>query len=491
MANKPTFIIAGPGAGKTHGMVNKIEESIGDLNPCRQLAAVTYTNAAAEVIRRRLAKRTALPRNMFIGTTHSFIARYILRPFATLLDELPEERIYCGVEIKKTGAARNAILKNLRNKGVVSYEAMLSTAAKIIQQKPVRDLISNRLQCLFVDEFQDVDSRQLKIFDALRKAKKTKIFVVGDPEQYISGHTYRNSGRSVPAFDKLPFAVFRKSSTIDEEPINWRANGELVDFANQFRSDLEQTPKKPYRKKQSVLFLKGTSLEKTIENFQIRSKKLPKAGERISRLYLARNNDAYDDVRHKFNIVHVSNDSRRTPTLLGDSCDLLAQAIGFSESKAMHELCISKFQWRSLGIELLHLAKQQDFNEEAFWEFAKSRLQIKKKSSSRGKSISGLVGKLKSCLFHDLTSSDAEHSSSIHRAKGLEADAVLVVAQTCKQLQAWLVKDQDQRAADKTDRCRLGYVASTRARELLCFACTKPIDDTTTEILADRGIKIV
>lgn len=75
MANKPTFVIAGPGAGKTRGMVNKIEESIGDLNPCRQLAAVTYTNAAAEVIRRRLAKRTALPRNMFIGTTHSFIAR--------------------------------------------------------------------------------------------------------------------------------------------------------------------------------------------------------------------------------------------------------------------------------------------------------------------------------------------------------------------------------------------------------------------------------
>ena len=59
MANKPTFVIAGPGAGKTHGMVNKIEESIGALNPCRQLAAVTYTNAAAEVIRHRLAKRTA------------------------------------------------------------------------------------------------------------------------------------------------------------------------------------------------------------------------------------------------------------------------------------------------------------------------------------------------------------------------------------------------------------------------------------------------
>lgn len=491
MANKPTFVIAGPGAGKTHGMVNKIEASIGDLNPCRQLAAVTYTNAAAEVIRRRLAKRTALPRNMFIGTTHSFIARYILRPFATIMDELPEERIYCGIEINGPPAARNAKLKNLKKRGVVSYETMLSTAVRIIQQKHVRDLISNRLQFLFVDEFQDVDNRQLKIFDALRKAKKTKIFVVGDPEQYISGHTYRNSGQRVPAFEKLPFAVFRKSSIIDEEPINWRANGELVNFANQFRSDLEQTPNKPYRQKQSVLFLKETSLEKTIEAFQDLSNDLPKVGERISRLYLARNNGAYDDVRHKYNIVHVSNDSRSAPTFLGDSCELLAQAIGYSESKAMHELCISKIQWRSLGIELLRLAKQKDFSEDEFWDFAKKRLKVKRKSSTREKFISGSLGKLKSFMLQDQPSTESERSSSIHRAKGLEADAVLVVAQTLKQLQAWLVKDQGERSADKTDRCRLGYVASTRARELLCFACSKPIDSKTNEFLADLGFKVV
>ena len=68
---KPKLAEAGPGAGKTHGMVNEILGAIQVLPPHRFLAAITYTNAAANTIRERLSRRVRLRRNVFVGTTHS------------------------------------------------------------------------------------------------------------------------------------------------------------------------------------------------------------------------------------------------------------------------------------------------------------------------------------------------------------------------------------------------------------------------------------
>ncbi|HDL08104.1 MAG TPA: hypothetical protein ENG35_05125, partial [Desulfobacteraceae bacterium] len=49
--DKPTLMIAGPGAGKTHDMVDRIVGAIPDLRPNRILAAITFTNAATDSIR--------------------------------------------------------------------------------------------------------------------------------------------------------------------------------------------------------------------------------------------------------------------------------------------------------------------------------------------------------------------------------------------------------------------------------------------------------
>ncbi len=53
---KPVLVIAGPGAGKTHDMVDQILEAIPGLEAHRILAAITYTNAATANIKKRLAK---------------------------------------------------------------------------------------------------------------------------------------------------------------------------------------------------------------------------------------------------------------------------------------------------------------------------------------------------------------------------------------------------------------------------------------------------
>lgn len=81
-----------------------------------------------------------------------------------------------------------------------------------------------------------------------------------------------------------------------------------------------------------------------------------------------------------------------------------------------------------------------------------------------------------------------ERYSSIRKAKGLEADAALVVAKSISELKKWLQTDQSARCADKQDKCRLGYVAFTRPREMLCIACLEQIDDELIRMFQRLGI---
>lgn len=83
MANKPILVIAGPGAGKTFGMVNEIIHSLKKLSPAKYMVVITYTNSATNNIKERLAKRIQIPPNLFIGTMHSFLNKFIVIPFSS------------------------------------------------------------------------------------------------------------------------------------------------------------------------------------------------------------------------------------------------------------------------------------------------------------------------------------------------------------------------------------------------------------------------
>ena len=84
-----------------------------------------------------------------------------------------------------------------------------------------------------------------------------------------------------------------------------------------------------------------------------------------------------------------------------------------------------------------------------------------------------------------------ELCASIRKAKGLQADAVLVVAKGVAELKKWLKTDRSVRVADKQDKCRLGYVAFTRPREMLCIACLKEPDAELIQTLQNLGFVTV
>jgi DNA helicase-2/ATP-dependent DNA helicase PcrA len=486
-------------------MVEEIIAVLPQLEPHRFLAAITYTNAAANVIRRRLHARVSLRRNVFVGTTHSFINRFILQPFGVVFQELPSDCIYCAIDVREIATkggekplapanlqgAISRITGNLLKKGVVPYDSMLQVALRLMSEKSIRDLVARRLQFMFVDEFQDTDTRQSVVFDELRKARHTRIYAVGDPEQYVMGFTYAQRGQPVREYAKIPFFAIETTANIEHLTENHRANDELVTFSNQFRGRLAQTAIKPKRDRASVLFIDSLDLPTVITQFRALSDGVERQEERLSRLYLGFSGKLFDSVRTQFDLVPVSNDSRKSPTILGDALELLAVAVGQSQSKCQDLYGLSRLEWRRVGISLLRGLLSGTWTSESFSEFVKGHFQIKS-FGSREAAVGDGLQQLKASLSTGAGSSTGdERFSSIHRAKGLEADAVLVVAESPSELGKWLEVDQVKRSNDKQDKCRLGYVAFTRAREMLGIACLKPLSAEVRRALFDRGVSAI
>jgi len=486
--DKPHLAVAGPGAGKTHKMVDDIMTVLPALSPHQILAAITFTNAAADTIRERLQRRARVGGNVFVGTTHTFVNRFVLSPCATLFEKLPDDRIFAPIDVHAKGRGAAIYAKNLIRKGIVPFDSMIPVARDLLSNKEVRDRLGQRIAHLFVDEFQDTDIGVLEIIEHLRKNSTTRLYAVGDPEQFVMGFAYR--GTPVPAFDKLPFFRFHKQAeaiTLDE---NHRSNGEIVTFTNQFRSDLQQTPVKPFRNEPRVFFIAQCDLKSIVTEFQSRSQHVEIDGDNRIRLYLAEENAIFNPVMGEFGMTYSTKHGHKTATVLGDSLSLIATALDRSQRRVCDEFKLSRLQWREAGVKVLQGALRSDFGISDLVAFVENRF-AHTVSPSRSEILEEGLSHLKCRLADGHESCHPEQCSSIRKAKGLEADAVLAVAKGINELKKWLITDRDVRNVDKQDKCRMGYVAFTRPREMLCIACLKPIDSGTESLLSSLGVSIV
>lgn len=483
--DKPRLAIAGPGAGKTHAMVEEIARVLPLLQAHQHLAAITFTNAAADTIRNRLQSQARMRGNVFIGTTHTFVNRFILSPCATLFDKLPDDRIFAAIDVhsKGTGAARYT--ENLIKKGIVPFDAMFPVARELLKDQVVRTRLGQRIAYLFVDEFQDTDIGMLEIIDQFRKSGSTKIYAVGDPEQFVMGFTFR--GMPIPSFDKLPIFRFKAQATATQLLENHRSNGEIVTFTNRLRSDLQQRAIKPDRNEPRVLFFCDIDLKSIVALFQERSKNVEVHGTKRERLYLSEENATFESLLNEFDIKQTSNVRRKTLTLLGDALELVATALDRSQRKACADLKLSRLQWRLAGTTVLRKSLEHDFGVKELIAFVSNTFRHKV-SDSRTQILDEELTQLKVQLTIGHNDFHPEQCSSIRRAKGLEADAVLVVAKGLAELKKWFSTDDAVRKSDKQDKCRIGYVGFTRAREMLCIACLKPIDTELAKMIDGLGI---
>ncbi|MBD2845459.1 ATP-dependent helicase [Paenibacillus sp. IB182496] len=86
--NDHLLVIACPGSGKTRTLVAKLIYEGTRLKKNEKIAAITYTNLAAEEIELRLEANCVDDKFYWGGTIHSFCSNWIIKPFSHLVEEL-------------------------------------------------------------------------------------------------------------------------------------------------------------------------------------------------------------------------------------------------------------------------------------------------------------------------------------------------------------------------------------------------------------------
>ncbi|MFM8706359.1 MAG: UvrD-helicase domain-containing protein, partial [Planctomycetia bacterium] len=74
----PLLVLAGPGSGKTRVVTHRIAHLISAGVPADQIVALSFTNKAADEMRRRVAELVG-PQPVEMGTFHRFAARLLRR----------------------------------------------------------------------------------------------------------------------------------------------------------------------------------------------------------------------------------------------------------------------------------------------------------------------------------------------------------------------------------------------------------------------------
>ncbi len=509
MANKPKLVIAGPGAGKTYGMVNEIINSLKNLSPAKYLIVITYTNSATNNIKERLAKRIQIPPNLFIGTMHSFLNRFIVIPFSSFHNNrIKGEKMFIQCQTsdifekfrkekkKKYSPKDSAIIQKkikiaMSKNGYITYDQTLSIAKECFENKLIKKIISNRIQYLFVDEFQDTGNNVFFIIDAIRKEKTTEIYCVGDPEQYIQSFS-----STIKAFNNIPILKASKSKSYELKinNSNHRSTESITTFLNKFNGrnfGLDTFSQICINESESepVKFLdKFENISNMIPLFFSECDKLKIHNN--DRCIISKKNDVIKRITAALddNIISPTKSNNISP--IKEIMATLLSSLSLNQSEYLKKYNSTIFELRKICIQILKEIKAGTIdNENTFFNYVTEQLKLEVKTTVPIK-----LGNLR-INASTISKKDAIVVSNIHNYKGLESEAVLAIAKTEEELLLWIETNQTIRDAKRnnetTDYPRLGYVAFSRARQLLCISCLENISEVTKAKLTNLNVQII
>ena len=272
-AGGPALILAGAGSGKTRVITERVAFLVSQLGvDPEEILAVTFTNKAADEMRKRIEERLGQgARSAWIMTFHALCVRILRRhPEEASLarnfviydqDEslslvkraigsmgLPDKtytprRVLSLLSMQKNGrpyseadvqdyrvevlnelAGRYSV--GLRSANAVDFDDLLALAARLLEESDVLER-DHRLafRYILVDEYQDTNRLQYRIVRALASAHKN-ITVVGDEDQSI--YSWRGADiRNILEFERdFPGAAILR---LEE---NYRSTQAILDAAS-------------------------------------------------------------------------------------------------------------------------------------------------------------------------------------------------------------------------------------------------------------------
>lgn len=204
------LVVACPGSGKTEVIVRRVVHLVGQGVRPTDIAVITYTNAAARVVERRLNDDSGFVGPLgYVGTLHGFCVRHLAHfgPWRHLrvMDEEDADALLARVGKQVSPGAPWSKLAECRANWLVEesqpetpvriavarYHAEMSLTGEVDYDTLLRwtittlanpELVRRSWAHLIVDEFQDAAKIDALIYEA---AEADNRFYVGDPMQSI------------------------------------------------------------------------------------------------------------------------------------------------------------------------------------------------------------------------------------------------------------------------------------------------------------------
>lgn len=248
--NQCFYLLAGAGSGKTYTLVEALKKFQEDglktlrlLN--RQVAVITYTNAACDEIRARLG----LDPGFAVSTIHSFCWN-LIQPFREDIRETLIKILENEIENIEQSKSRDKNAKKVQfrtrleevkrfktisyspkgddsEKGSLHHDEVLKITARFFEMPLFQQIVLQKYPILLIDECQDTNKGLLEALLSFESAH-TGHFVLGlfgDPMQMIYWDGKKNLAESLPnTWEKL-------SNTS-----NFRSPRRIVDLINQLRT---------------------------------------------------------------------------------------------------------------------------------------------------------------------------------------------------------------------------------------------------------------
>jgi len=271
----PLLVVAGAGSGKTRVLTHRIAWLIDQGVSPQRVLAITFTNKAADEMRRRVVALVGpVAERMWISTFHSACLRilrrdahrlgyrsnfgiydqadsrrlvgYVIRDLGLDVKKFPERAVQAAISAAKndlvdfetqreraTSPAERRIAevhreyqKRLLAANAMDFDDLLAVSVALLQAFPeVLAHYQDRFLHVLVDEYQDTNAAQNALVLALAEAHRN-VTVVGDGDQSI--YAFRGADlRNILEFER----AFPDATTVALEQ-NYRSTQVILDAAN-------------------------------------------------------------------------------------------------------------------------------------------------------------------------------------------------------------------------------------------------------------------
>lgn len=275
--NSPLLIIAGAGTGKTKTLISKLAVLVKAGVSASRILAITFTNKAAEEMKRRVSEIVPQASGLWCMTFHSFGAKFLrmhydkigLTKDFVIYDEddqkrlislvikdlgFEKEKVKSSIYLSLISRAKDDLIdpesyllnarisgidskirvgqiyleyqKRLEQSNAVDFGDLIMKTVNILKEnEDLAQYYQNYFSYILVDEYQDTNRAQYMLIKILSQGK-SNICVVGDPDQSIYG--WRGADiRNILQFEN----DFKNAHVITLEQ-NYRSTANILDAAN-------------------------------------------------------------------------------------------------------------------------------------------------------------------------------------------------------------------------------------------------------------------